>query len=207
MPYKFRFDLSHISQAFFGEIIKVAHAKSMHRRIGGSARRLCEKFRINELTGLDISDVILLVEDLIDLHARNIEDREKFLETEKRALFLPHCSRKYMDHRCQARFEPDVPSYYCSQCSPDCLINKATVLGKENGYDVYVLPGGNCIRQIIAKNRYEGAVGIACSQELKEAGELFRQKNLPGQMGFLVKNGCANTTFNLKNLEKTLCRA
>lgn len=200
MPYRFSFDLSHISESFFSELAKIAYAKSMHRRIGRDVQHLCEKFKISELTSLDVSDALTIVKDLMNVYVRNIVDREKFLKTEKRALFLPHCSRKYMDGRCQSHFDPDVPSYYCARCSPDCLINKATMLGKENGYDVYVLPGGTCIHQILTKNPYEGVVGVACSQELKEVEEILKRRNLPCQMVFLIKNGCANTTFNLESL-------
>ncbi len=167
-------------------------------------RYLAEKLKICELTGMDISDASMLLEDLVDVYVRNLLDKEKFLKTKKRALFLPHCSRKYMDNRCQARFDPEIPSYYCAHCSSDCLINKATALGKEGGYDVYVLPGGTCIPQILKKNPYEGVVGVACSQELKEGGEPLKNKNIPGQAVFLVKNGCANTEFNLKSLEEIL---
>jgi len=204
MPYKFSFDLSRVPQSFFRGLVKAAYEKNMHKRIGGGVRQLAEKLKIRELTGLDISDASMLVEDLVDIQIRNLLYREKFLKTRKRALFLPHCSRKYMDNRCQARFDPKIPSYYCAHCSSDCLINKATVLGKERGYDVYVLPGGTCIPQILKKNPYEGVVGVACSQELKEGGEFLKNKNLPGQAVFLIKNGCANTEFNLKSFKEIL---
>ena len=165
---------------------------------------MAEKLKIRELTGLNISDASMLVEDLVDIQIRNLLDREKFLKTRKRALFLPHCSRKYMDSRCRAHFDPKVPSYYCAHCSPGCLINKATTLGKGKGYDVYVLPGGTCIHQILGKNLHDGVVGVACSQELRKGGEPIGNKNIPGQAVFLIKNGCANTKFDLKSLEKIL---
>jgi hypothetical protein len=204
MPYKFSFDMSRVSKSVFRGFARVAYEKNMHRRVGRNMRDLAEKLKICELTGLDISDASMLVEDLVDLYVRNLTEKEKFLKTKRRALFLPHCSRKYMDHRCQARFDPKVPSYHCAQCSPDCLINRATALGKERGCDVYVLPGGTCIPQILEKTPYEGIVGVACSQELKEGGEYLKSKNLSGQAVFLVKNGCANTRFNIKSLEKIL---
>ncbi|MBA7501915.1 hypothetical protein ES706_00490 [subsurface metagenome] len=204
MPYKFSFDLSRVPQSFFRGLVKAAYEKNMHKRIGGGVRQLAEKLKIRELTGLDISDASMLVEDLVDIQIRNLLYREKFLKTRKRALFLPHCSRKYMDNRCQARFDPKIPSYYCVHCSSDCLINKATALGKERGYDVYVLPGGTCIPQILKKNPYEGVVGVACSQELKEGAGFLKNKNLPGQAVFLIKNGCANTEFNLKSFKEIL---
>lgn len=204
MPYGFNFDISRMSQSFFMGLARTAYEKNMHRRIGRNVRYLAEKLKIHELTGLDISDASMLIEDLVDVHVRNLSDKEKFLKTKKRALFLPHCSRKYMDNRCKARFDPKVPSYYCAHCSHDCLINRATALGEERGYDVYVLPGGTCIPQILKKSPYEGVVGVACSQELKEGGEYLKSKNLPGQAVFLIKNGCANTRFNIKSLGKVL---
>jgi hypothetical protein len=193
-----------MSKSFFRGLARVAHEKNMHRRVGRNVRHLAKKLKIHKLTGLDISDASMLIEDLVDVYVRNLSDKEKFLKTKKRALFLPHCSRKYMDKRCKARFNPKIPSYYCAHCSSECLINRATALGKERGYDVYVLPGGTCIPQILKKSPYEGVVGVACSQELKEGGEYLRSKNVPGQAVFLIKNGCANTRFNIKSLGKVL---
>jgi len=204
MPYGFSFDLTKMSKSFFKELTRVAHEKNVYRRIGDRARSLAEKFKIQELTGLNISDAIMLVEDLVDIHARNLSERDKFLETKKRALFLPHCSRKYMDKRCQADFNPNGPSYHCGQCSPDCLVNQATALGKSKGYDVYVLPGGSCVSQILKTHPYEGVVGVACSQELKIGGEHLANSKLRGQSIPLVKNGCVSTWFNIESLKRIL---
>jgi hypothetical protein len=204
MPYGFSFDLTKMSKSFFRELARVAREKNVHRRIGERARNLAEKFRIHELTGLNISDAITLVEDLVDIQVRNRSEREKFLETRKRALFLPHCARKYMDKRCQADFDPDGPSYHCGGCSPDCLVNQATALGKSRGYDVYVLPGGSCVSQILKSHPYEGVVGVACSQELKMGGEHLANNGLLGQSVPLAKNGCANTWFSIESLKRIL---
>jgi len=109
-----------------------------------------------------------------------------------------------MDNRCKAVFDPDIPSYSCSHCSPDCLVNQATLAGEERGYDVYVLPGGSCIHQILQKGRYEALVGVACGEEIKLAEGLLEETGLPGQNVPLIKNGCANTTFNLRALKEVL---
>lgn len=204
MPYKFNFDLSSVSKPILEAIAKDVRERGVHRRAGRNLRYLCEKLKISELTGLNVEDALLLMEDLADIYAKNLADRKEFYKTKKRALFLPHCSRKYMDGRCKARFDPTVPSYYCAHCSPDCLINKATTLGEKKGYKVYVLPGGSCIPEILEKNSHEGVIGVACAQELREGGEYLKRKNLPGQSVFLVKNGCSNTRFNLESLEKIL---
>jgi len=204
MPYGFSFDLSSISKSFFRELARVAKQRRLHRRLGVGARSLAEKFRLSEITGLNVSDALLLVEDLIDIQMQNVAYREKFEETRKRALFLPHCSRKHMDNRCRATFDPSLPSYHCGHCSDDCLVNRASALGEKKGYDVYVLPGGLCVQGILEKKHYEGVVGVACSQEIKMGGHCLRNMGLAGQAVPLVKNGCANTTFSFRSLEKTL---
>lgn len=204
MPYKFSFDLSRIPKSFFKELAKAANEKNMHRRMGKKARHLAEKFKIQELTGLDVPDAITLVEDLVDIYVKNLSEKEKFQKVKKRALFLPHCSRKYMDNRCQARFDPEIPSYICAHCSPDCLVNQGTTLGKEKNYDIYVLPGGSCVLKLLKNRFYEGIVGVACTQELKMAEKILESFSIVGQAVPLAKNGCANTKFNIESLAKIL---
>lgn len=204
MPYKFSFDLTRIPKLLFKEVARVAGKKSIHRRIGRATRNLVEKFKVHELTGLDVSDALILLEDLIDIQIRNLSQRDSFLEAERRVLFLPHCSRKYMDDRCKAKFDAKFPSYFCRHCSPDCLINQATVLGRERGYDVYVLPGGSCVPRILKENSYEGVVGVACGEEIRLAADYLQSVGLPGQAIPLLKNGCANTAFNIEKLKEIL---
>jgi hypothetical protein len=204
MPYKFTFDLSKIPRFFFTEIAKAGYRKGMHKRMGQAADKMIRKFKIQETTGLDLSEAVVLLEDLIDIQARNLLYREKFAQTKKRVLFLPHCSRKFLDNRCHAIFDPNLPSYICAHCSPDCLISRAVFLAEERGYDVYVLPGGSCIPKILKTNLYEGAVGVACGEETKLSGDLLKCLGVAGQAVPLIRNGCANTAFNLDTLMKTL---
>jgi hypothetical protein len=204
MPYKFTFDLSRIPRFFFTEITKAGYQKGVHKKIGRSTQRIIRKFKIQEATGLNLSDAVVLLQDLIDIQARNLVEREKFVKTTKRALFLPHCSRKFMDHRCAATFDPGVPSYICAHCSKECLVNRASSIAQRKGYDVYVLPGGSCIPKILRTKGYEGAVGVACGEETKLSGELLEKMDVAGQAIPLIKNGCANTIFNIETLIKTL---
>ena len=165
---------------------------------------LAEKFMVADITGLDVSDALQLVEDLVEVYISNVSERENFEKTRHRALFLPHCSRKYMDVRCRAIFDPVVPSYKCQHCSGDCLLNQATKIGENKGYDTYILPGGSCVGEILKKNKYDGVVGVACSNELKLGGDVQKRLGIAGQAVPLIKNGCANTCFNLQSLENTL---
>jgi hypothetical protein len=176
----------------------------MHRKVGKTVQEIIRKFKIQEATGLNLSEAVVLLEDLIDVQARNLIERERFVQTKRRALFLPHCSRKFMDNRCKASFDPKISSYICAHCSPDCQVGKAELLAKKKGYDVYILPGSSCIPKILNANHYEGIIGVACSEETKVGGETLKAMNISGQAVPLIKNGCANTAFNIENLSKIL---
>ncbi|MCW3985832.1 MAG: DUF116 domain-containing protein [Candidatus Bathyarchaeota archaeon] len=204
MPYKFSFDLSRISKGFFRELASIANEKGLHKKLGGRARHLAEKFRIQEMTGLEISDALMLVEDLVDVYVRNLSEEQKFHKTGKRAVLLPHCARKYMDNRCQASFNPETPSYSCGHCSEDCIVNQATKLAEKNDYDVFVIPGSSCVPQILKRSGCEGVIAVACGHELKMGGDFIQHLGLTGQAIPLTKNGCANTKFNIEILKKIM---
>jgi hypothetical protein len=204
MPYKFTFDLSKVPRFFFTEIAMVSYQKGMHRSFLTTLNDLILKFKIQEATGLNLSDAVAVLQDLIDLQAINSMERGRFLQTKKRAIFLPHCSRKYMDSRCKASFNPDTPSYTCSHCSEDCMVNKADLYARKKGYDVYLLPGGSCIPKILKNSHYEGIVGVACWEEMKIMGPLLSGMNVTGKGIPLIKNGCASTVFNMETLKKVL---
>ena len=204
MPYKFTFDLSKLPHFFFTEIATVSYQKGMHRTFIKKLQEMNSKFKIQEATGLNLSDALVLLEDFIDLQAVNMIERGKFLQTKKRALFLPHCSRKFLDSRCKAVFNPDIPSYTCSHCSEDCLVSRSVQLATKKGYDVYVVPGGSCIPKILKSTKYEGIVGVGCGEEIKMIGPFLNRMDVAGQAIPLIKNGCANTIFNMETLVKVL---
>ncbi|MEM1563965.1 MAG: DUF116 domain-containing protein [Candidatus Bathyarchaeia archaeon] len=204
MPYKFTFDLSKVPRFFFAEVAKTVYEKKMHKRISDVLQDVIKKFRIQEATGLSLSDAIQLLEDFVDMEVRNLLEKESFKKAKKKALFLPHCSRKYMDNRCKATFEPSIPSYICAHCSPDCLINEAVSIAEKKGYDVYIVPGGSCIYKILKLKHYDGVVGVACGEEVRLAGETLSKMNVAGQAVPLLKNGCANTYFSIESLMQIL---
>jgi hypothetical protein len=204
MPYKFTFDLSKVPRFFFTEIAILSYQKGMHKSLLNKLNEIILKFRIEEATGLNLADAILVLQDLIDLQAVNMIERNKFLQTKKRALFLPHCSRKYMDSRCKATFDADIPSYKCAHCSEDCLVNKADQFAKKKNYDVFLLPGGSCIPKILKTRQYEGIVGVACGEEMKIMRPLLNSLSVTGQGIPLIKNGCSTTVFNMETLRKVL---
>lgn len=204
MPYKFTFDLSKVPPFFFTEIALISYQKGIQKSFLKILHDLILRFRIQEATGLNLSDAVFLLQDLIDLQAVNMMERGKFLQTKRRALFLPHCSRKYLDGQCKAVFDSNIPFYSCSHCSEDCLVNQSDRIAKEKGYDVYVLPGGSCIPKILENRKYEGIVGVACGEEIKVLRPLLNSMDVTVQAIPLIKNGCANTIFNMETLVKVL---
>ena len=117
MPYQFTFDLSKVPRFFFTEIARVSYEKGMHKTLFNTLQDIIKKFKIQEATGLNLSDAVVLLQDLVDVQAVNLLKRRKFLQAKNRAVFLPHCSRKYMDSRCKAVFDASIPSYTCAHCS------------------------------------------------------------------------------------------
>ncbi len=204
MPYKFTFDLSPVPRFFFTELARISYRRGINKTVFNTMQEMIKKFRIQEATGLDLSDALVVIQDLVDVQTVNLVERKRFLQTKKRALFLPHCSRKFMDGRCKATFDANVPSYVCAHCSSDCLVNQAEVAAKKRGYDVYVIPGGSCVGKILKSARYEGVVGVACGEEIKLSGELLSETGIAGQSIPLIKNGCSSTVFNMDTLAKTL---
>lgn len=204
MAYSFDFDLTKISRPLLTDLARFANDREIHKKVSKVAVSLVERFGVNKVTGLPFSDSIRLMEDLTEVYIKNLSEREHFESSRERALFLPHCARKYMDNRCQAEFDTEYSSYYCKACSEDCLINKATQLGKRRGYDVYILPGGSCISRILRKSSYDGVVGVACSEEIKLGLKKLEELGIGYQGVPLIKNGCSNTKFNIETLEEAL---
>jgi hypothetical protein len=204
MPYKFTFDISKAPQHFFIELAIVGNQMGMQKVFEKTLQELIRKFRIQEVTGLNVQDAVVLIQDLIKMQTLNLTQKQEFLQTKKRALFLPHCCRKYMDNQCQAVFDPNLTSYVCAHCSPDCFVNKAEQIAREKGYDVYVLSGGSCMPNILKQKKYEGIVGVACGPEVIMSGEKLSSMGMAWQSVPLLKNGCANTFFNMETLIKTL---
>jgi hypothetical protein len=77
-------------------------------------------------------------------------------------------------------------------------------LSEKKGYDVYVVPGSSCISRIVKSRGYEGVVGVACGEETRLSGEVLEKLGIAGQAVPLIKNGCANTIFNVETLMTTL---
>lgn len=208
MRKRYFFDFSEVSNKIFREISRHLYRKEIHRKTSELAKRIVKITRLEKITGLQLEDAIDLVEDIIEIQMRNLEYKEKLrskeLSKEKKALFLPHCSRKFIDGRCKAIFDEKRKCYVCQACSTNCLINRATRLGKAYGFDVFVVPGGSCVEEIVKKEGYKVVVGVACPAEAKLGFQRLKDYCKVLQAVLLTKNGCAGTKFNLNSLKEVL---
>ncbi len=204
MAYSFNYDLTKLPRDFFKDIAKVVDKRKLHRKLGAFSKSTVRKFRVDKLLGIQLEDAISIVEDLVDLQIKNLVHEEEFKKANEKILLVPHCCRKYMDWRCKADFDPDVSSYFCNHCSPDCLANQATELGKENGYKVFILPGGSGMKKIFGRMNCDAVSGIACPEEIKLGLSVAESEGLAVRGIPLTKNGCANTQFNLGSLKEAL---
>jgi hypothetical protein len=204
LPYSFSYDLTKLSQSAVKQLLETACETGITKLLSNNAKVLVKLFKLDQITGLNLSEAITLVEDFLQVQNANNLQRERFEKAEKKALLIPHCARSHMDRQCMADFNPEIPSYTCKGCQDDCLVNKVVKLGKEKGYDVYVIPGGSCAEKILRDKKYNGVVGIACGSELKMALGLLKKLDIPGQGVILTKNGCANTKLDLESLEQVL---
>ena len=204
MAYSFNYDLTKLPREFFKELAKVVDKRNLHKKISGFLENSVRKFGVDKLLGIQLEDAISIVEDLVDLQIKNLVHEEDFKKAKEKILFVPHCCRKYMDWRCKAEFDPECSSFFCNHCSTDCFANHATELAEENGYKVFILPGGSCIKKIFELINCDAVSGIACPEEMKLGIRVAESKGLAVKGIPLTKNGCSNTQFNLESLKEAL---
>ena len=83
MPYKFTFDLSKVPRFFFTELTLLSYQKGMHKTFLKKAHDLIIKFRIQEATGLNLSDAVILLQDSLT-YKPSILERNKFRNKKKK---------------------------------------------------------------------------------------------------------------------------
>jgi len=204
MAYNFEFNLRKLPKEFFVDVTKVAKKHKIHRKIGDTSKKLVKKFKVNEKLGVPLDDAVTLVEDLLDVYIDNIIVFDSIKTAKTKVLLIPHCCRKHMDSKCKARFDEKYSAYFCRSCSKDCYANIATKIGKERGYEVFILPGGSCIKKLMNHMKCDAVVGIACGEEIKLGKKFLDGKGVPILGIPLTKNGCSKTQFNVANLKKLM---
>ena len=100
MAYKFTFDISKLPKDLFTETNEFCKSNPDIQEINDTAEIFVKKFDVVTLSGLNFDDAIILIKDIILIQLQNFLLRKHFNKSHKRALFLPHCCRKYMDSNC-----------------------------------------------------------------------------------------------------------
>ena len=62
MPYRFTFDLSPVPRFFFTEIARISYQKGVHKSLLNTLQEVIKKFRIQEATGLNLSDAVVVIQ-------------------------------------------------------------------------------------------------------------------------------------------------
>jgi hypothetical protein len=136
---------------------------------------------------------------------------KKFLLSEKKLAFLPHCLRDF-SKTCLAY--PDEIDNLCKGCSKKCTVNKISKMLRKNEVTPYIWMNAD-LKKVFADYRKQnikiGVLGIACIPELVSGMRLCEKQNVPAVGIPLDANRCSrwmgefyNNSVNISNLEKLL---
>ncbi len=117
----------------------------------------------------------------------------QFAQTEQRALLLPACMRAKQGSACQAK--KISLDYQCSGCTRDCRIHQYTILGRELGFAVHIIPHSSDFTswlRTFAMNKNIGVIGVACPLNLITGGLELKSLDIPAQCILLDYCGCTN---------------
>jgi hypothetical protein len=80
MPYRFNSDFTHISHSFSRDLATITQTRCIHMKRGDLAQYVVRRFNVDELTGLNVTKAITLIEDLLTIHTKNLSDSHEFEE-------------------------------------------------------------------------------------------------------------------------------
>lgn len=140
--------------------------------------------------------------------------RKEFTATSKKAVILPACMRSRPETECRA--VTDGGAMHCKSCSAGCIVSRLTLLGKQRGFKVIVIPHTSSLSSSKTEkpllDNDTGVVGVACILNLISGGWMMRSMGVPVQCVLLDYCGCKNhwsregipTGINFKQLERVL---
>jgi hypothetical protein len=119
--------------------------------------------------------------------------REEFLQTPRKAVLLPACMRAEPAAECQAlKVGLDM---ICMGCTPTCRIRQFNRLGREIGFEVYIVSHSSDFTKWLERwrdTREFGVIGVACILNLFTGGYEMKDLNIPSQCVLLDYCGCQN---------------
>ncbi|ABR55065.1 protein of unknown function DUF116 [Methanococcus vannielii SB] len=119
---------------------------------------------------------------------------ESFKKAKNKILILPHCLR---DLKCPGKLGVDgIECLFCSKCPVGEIIKVA----KENGYEVYIVPGSTFLKRLVKEKNPDGVFAVACYNDLFHGMNSLSRKNIPIQGQLLMKDGCILTLVDVEEL-------
>jgi uncharacterized protein len=148
---------------------------------------------------------------MMEIELVNRINKERFLASNFKIAFLPHCI-KDLSRECLSK--PDEIDYVCKGCSKICNINRVSKLLRKNDVSPYIWMEAELnplFKNLKKKYGNFGVLGIACIPELIKGMRTCLEKNIPVTGIPIDANRCArwmgkfhDNTVNLKKLEELL---
>jgi len=128
----------------------------------------------------------------VDIKNSLNEDTFRDTPTRKKVVFIPQCLRN--SRKCKARLTK--LGYKCAKCSK-CKARKIKEKAESLNYNVFIVPGGSVVFNIIKKFKQNAVFGIGCLKELVMA---FEELKVPARSAELTREGCVDTDMNLNDV-------
>jgi uncharacterized protein len=138
---------------------------------------------------------------------------DQFKGTKYKTVLVPSCMRNKSDDEC--KMIKNGLDQICTGCTKSCNINKASSLGKKEGFDVFIVPHSSSFSAWLKKwseNNEIGIVAVACPLNLVAGGLEIKNLGIKAQCVLLDYCGCKNhwdrfgqpTNLNLNQLKKVV---
>jgi len=156
-------------------------------------------FLTNEYRGYRFrEDVIFCGKDEVEYHLNMLGAEianwgffPEFKEAKRRVVLAPSCMRLGNGAKCKA--VTSGIDIRCTLCSPDCNIGQIAKQGKQEGWEVFIVPHSSSFTKWLKKwenSKDTSLVAIACLLNLVPGGYQMRELNIPAQCLLLDYCGC-----------------
>ncbi len=148
---------------------------------------------------------------MLEIELTNRINQKRFLVSELKYAFLPHCMRDF-SQECMST--SDDLDYFCKACSKICSVNEMSRILRKNKIKPYLWMKADLkklFRNLNHENKKIGVLGVACIPELVNGMRMCQKANVPVIGLQLDANRCQRwmgdfheNTVNIKKLTMLL---
>jgi len=152
--------------------------------------------------------------NMVGAELLNRSYKNDYSDTKQTALLLPGCMRGRTSAECKAK--KLLKGLKCVGCLSECRVNKLRIEGKNNNFEVYVIPHASDLSLWTPKEGEPrcGVIASACVTTLVEGGLELKRYGIPAQCVLLDYSGCKKhwhqtgliTSLNTNELERVLVK-